>query len=194
MLKGGQHSDIILWTNIPCPIYLANNACLSYVDRAPPARRQRDLCPSEASRKFYDYFCGLSKEAIFPVVISISAGATLLPDSCVQVQLRAFEQLPIYTFEGPQQQGRPKSKAPLSSLKSLKLCVCVCERVGDLAPVRSGRSSLRSRNRSEQPGSFRHGAGGLPRRRGGTSRRNVSSTASANIYYPCRCFCQAFGI
>ena len=100
-----------------------------------------------------------------------------MPDSCVQVQLRAFEQLPIYTFEGPQQQGRPKSKASLSSLK-----VCVCARVGDLAPVRSGRSSLRSRNRSEQPGSFRHGAGSLPRRRGGTSRRNVSSTASAKQY------------
>ena len=110
--------------------------------------------------------------------ISISAGATLLPDSCVQVQLRAFEQLPIYTFEGPQQQGRPKSKA---SLSSLKVCVCVRAR-GRLGSVRSGRSSLRSRNRSEQPGSFRHGAGSLPRRRGGTSRRNVSSTASAKQY------------
>ena len=62
--------------------------------------------------------------------------------------------------------------------------MCVCARVGELAPVRSGRSSRRSRNWSEQPGSFRHGAGGLP-------RRDAASPAKS-IYYPCRCFCQAF--
>ena len=66
---------IILLISCPCPIYLANSACLSYVDRAPPARRQRDLCPSEASRKFYDFFCGLSQEAIFPDALVIVEGS-----------------------------------------------------------------------------------------------------------------------
>ena len=62
--------DNILLISCPCLIYLANSACLSYVDRAPPARRDRGLCPS-ASRKFYDFFCGLSKEAIFPDALGI---------------------------------------------------------------------------------------------------------------------------
>ena len=51
--------------------------------------------------------------------ISISAGATLLPDSCVQVQLRAFEQLPIYTLKGH------SNKAGLNLRRLFPLYMCV---------------------------------------------------------------------
>ena len=62
--------DNILLISCPCPLNLASSACLSYVYRAPPAR-DRGLCPSAASRKFFDFLCGLSKEAIFPDALGI---------------------------------------------------------------------------------------------------------------------------
>ena len=54
--------------------------------------------------------------------------------------MRAQEQLPIYTFEGPQVEGRFKFKTCFFSLD----IYLYSGYMRDLAPVRSGRS--RSRN------------------------------------------------
>ena len=48
-----------------CPLPIPCKQCLSDVGCVPPVRRDRGLCLSSGSRKFYDFFCGLSEKAIF---------------------------------------------------------------------------------------------------------------------------------
>ena len=58
----------------------------------------------------------------------------------MQVQLRALEKFPLYTFEAPQAEGRPQSKTCLSSL-DVRVCssgwVCVCVRARVCVCVRA---------------------------------------------------------
>ena len=76
--------------------------------------------------------CPRRRSSPIPLAPSyISHHAILSPYSCVQVQMRAREQLPIYTFEGPQVEGRSKFKTCLSSLDvCLWSGVCARMRIG----------------------------------------------------------------
>ena len=169
------------------------------MDRAPPARRDRGLCPSEASRKFYDFFCGLSEEAIFPNALGSLGIVVLFQSRPVQpfCQILACRSSCAPSSSCPSTPSKGRSnKAGLNLRRLFPLYMCVCARAW-ATWLLSGPAAAASAPEID-PNNPDHFDMELEACLDAVAAHPGAMSAALHqqdsIYYPCRCFCQAFGL